>query len=181
VKSSTEGPRLFILLGLPGSGKTYLAKHLQAYGVVHLSADRLRSALFFAPKYTNDEHRIVFTSMREAAKAVMKAGQSVSFDANNNKKKYRAELRELAKKHNTTPVILWIKTSKELLQARVTEENRELPLGKYLPHRLPLENLRLMQAELEEPDKDEPFMEVSGELPFERQVQKIKEYLQSRF
>src|SRR5256712_11932885 len=51
-------PAVVLLMGLPGGGKSHVARLLCArLGAAHVATDELRSRLFIAPPYTDAENR----------------------------------------------------------------------------------------------------------------------------
>jgi predicted kinase len=73
---------LIIVCGLPGSGKTTLAKAVsRALKAVHLSSDITRKEMFPSPTYTEEEKKMVYMEMAERAKKALAGGKSVVADA----------------------------------------------------------------------------------------------------
>ena len=73
---------LIIVCGLPGSGKTTLAKALsKRLGAGHLSSDVLRRELFPNPTYSEDEKKAVYSGMALRAGKLLSEGRSVVADA----------------------------------------------------------------------------------------------------
>ena len=55
---------LIIICGLPGTGKTFIAKKLAPkINAEHLSTDRIRKELFPEPTYSEDEKNKVYVEM----------------------------------------------------------------------------------------------------------------------
>lgn len=77
---------LIIVCGLPGSGKTTLAKKIsKKFGFVHISSDKIRKELYSNPTYSEEEKINVYMEM---AKRVRNEKKSV-VDASFSKKMYR--------------------------------------------------------------------------------------------
>lgn len=83
-------PVLTMMVGLPGSGKSYLAKELakETENTVVLASDDIREELFGD---VNDmtKHKEVFTELHRRAYDALRAGQSVIYDATNLNSKRR--------------------------------------------------------------------------------------------
>ena len=86
-------PELVMLVGLPGSGKSYYADSVYDTYNIH-SSDRIREELFgFRDQDHNNE---VFAELHKRVKQDLKDGKNVVYDATNiNKKKRIAFLQEL--------------------------------------------------------------------------------------
>ncbi|MGI0006381.1 MAG: AAA family ATPase [Nitrosotalea sp.] len=85
---------LVIICGLPGVGKTTLAKSLAPLidGQV-LSTDRIRKELFPSPTYSQLEQREVFDAMISAAKNLTDVGTNCILDATFNREQSRIEVK----------------------------------------------------------------------------------------
>src|SRR2546427_11520839 len=56
-------PALIVVMGLPGVGKSHCARLLCGrLGAAHVASDELRSRLFVAPSYADEENRAVFAA-----------------------------------------------------------------------------------------------------------------------
>lgn len=87
------------LTGLPGSGKTSIAKALkEAYpDIVLLRMDEMRRVATPNPTYSNDEREILYRSLVYTAKILTESGHDVIIDATGHKRAWRGLARELIK------------------------------------------------------------------------------------
>ena len=75
--------KLFVMIGLPGSGKTWLAKEYgERYDAVYCSSDAIRGELYGDESIQGDPNK-VFRIMNERAFAALKEGRNVVYDATN--------------------------------------------------------------------------------------------------
>ena len=94
--------KLIILMGLPGSGKSYYAKLIQradadGTGVVIHSSDAIREELFGDPG-SQENNSLVFEVMHRRTQADLRKGLTVVFDATNITRKARRGAINLASK-----------------------------------------------------------------------------------
>ena len=83
-------PKLILLCGIPGSGKTtYAKKYATKYDALHLSSDRIRKELYGDESAQGDPNE-VFTLMRSRAIDALNGGTTVVYDATNITRKDRA-------------------------------------------------------------------------------------------
>jgi adenylylsulfate kinase len=81
--------------GLPGSGKTTVARAAQKYlegrgvRVKVLELDEIRKVLTPHPKYTEQERSVVYTALTYMAKLLVDEGVNVIIDATGNLRRYR--------------------------------------------------------------------------------------------
>lgn len=88
---------LLLLSGLPGSGKTTLAKAYAArYGVAHLNSDLLRQELGLMGHYGPEDKEKVYQTLLERTRQLLLNGKEVIVDSTFYKESIREPFRELA-------------------------------------------------------------------------------------
>lgn len=86
---------IVVICGLPGAGKTTLARDLAPLiDAVIVSSDKIRKELIPRPMYTRREVKLVYDVMALLAKYLYKANINCIIDATFNKERYRAELKK---------------------------------------------------------------------------------------
>jgi predicted kinase len=77
-------PALIVLMGLPGVGKSHCARLLCGrLGAAHVASDELRSRLFVAASYADEENRAVFAAAAALVDGLLGEGHRVIVDATN--------------------------------------------------------------------------------------------------
>lgn len=98
-------PALVMLMGFPGAGKTHCARLLAArLGAAHVATDHLRSRLFIAPSYADEENRAVFAVAEALVDELLGEGHVVVLDATNLVARYRAPMESIADRRGVTPL-----------------------------------------------------------------------------
>jgi predicted kinase len=96
-------PALVMLMGFPGAGKTHCARLLAVrLGAAHVATDHLRSRLFIAASYADEENRAVFTVAEALVEELLAEGHVVVLDATNLVARYRAPMESLASRRGVT-------------------------------------------------------------------------------
>ena len=85
VPASPHGrPALIVVMGLPGVGKSHCARILCGrLGAAHVASDELRSRLFIAASYADEENRAVFAAATAIVDGLLDEGHRVVVDATN--------------------------------------------------------------------------------------------------
>ena len=129
---------LIIICGLPGTGKTTVAKKIAIKtGGVLLRTDVIRKTIG-KERYSQKEKQKVYEEMFKRAREFLREGKTVVLDATFAKKKNRKLAQEIAKEKNSP---FWIietvcdeKIVKERLSKRVEDES-EATFKQYLEHK----------------------------------------------
>ena len=88
---------LVMLMGFPGVGKTHCARLLSArIGAAHVATDHLRSRLFIAASYADEENRAVFAVAEALVESLLAEGHVVVLDATNLVAQHRAPMESVA-------------------------------------------------------------------------------------
>ncbi len=174
------------ITGLPGSGKTTVARELElmlsqsGIKVVTLSLDRVRQVLTPDPKYTDEERELVYRSLVVMAQLLVEhSGKNVIIDATGN----RAAFRDLARELIPEFAEVYLKCPLETCEARESSRDVQLVQGdlykKAEEGRLKGE-LPGISTPYEEPEEPEVQVE-SDTLSPRESARKIMAYVQSRW
>ena len=125
-------PTLFIMCGLPFSGKTTLAHALaDQCGCVHLDLDSLASQKGLIPEKGIDDNQwgLLFNEAHQHLAALLSSGKSVVFDAVNYDRVGRDRLQAIARHNGSSVYVVYLNlTLQELEQRRRANlDNRHRP------------------------------------------------------
>ena len=113
-------PVLIVVMGLPGVGKSHCARLLCGrLGAAHVASDELRSRLFVAPSYADEENRAVFAAATALVDALLREGHRVVVDATNLIARNRARTIETARRLGVPVTYVRVTASDEDTRARL--------------------------------------------------------------
>jgi predicted kinase len=118
-------PTLYMLVGLPGAGKTTAAKIIEELtGATRLSSDEVRLQMFPQPTFSPEEHTQLYNELNRRAEDLLHSGKSVIYDANLNRHEHRQEKYGMCLSTGAKPVLLWVQTPKETAKERASHASR---------------------------------------------------------
>ena len=113
-------PALIVVMGLPGVGKSHCARLLCGrLGAAHVASDELRSRLFVAPSYADEENRAVFAAATALVDGLLADGHRVVVDATNLVARNRAGTVAAARRRGVPVTYVRITASDEDARGRL--------------------------------------------------------------
>jgi len=161
-------PTIIYLYGLPGSGKSFLARSLvEVISAAHVSADRLRGELFARPRYDTQEEAIINHLMSYIAGEFLRTGVSVVFDTNAARFSQRRQIRDLARKHKADHLLVWLQIDHETAYGRTQQRDRRTTDEKFA--QVMTKNIFDNKVVGMQNPKEESYVVVSGKHSFTSQ------------
>lgn len=107
--------------GLPGSGKSYLAKALaEQINAVHLSSDLVRKEMNSLGKYETTYKELVYSQMKQRLGVLIDKGKHVIVDTTFYKKSLRDVIIEIAKSRNCKAYFILAIASEDIIKKRIS-------------------------------------------------------------
>ena len=115
-----RGKLIIVFCGLPGVGKTTVAKKLAPLidGII-LSSDKIRKELIPQPTYERYERELIYHVMMLLAKYLHKAGKNCILDATFNKEEFRNQVKKKTHCRNDQFFIVECSCPKDMAISRI--------------------------------------------------------------
>ena len=121
---------LVMLMGLPGVGKSHCARLIAAaLGGAHVATDHLRSRLFIAASYADEENAAVFGIAEALVEQLLSEGHVVVLDATHLVARNRAPAEHAAARHGAPVVRVLVTADDSDARARLESRGRERAAG----------------------------------------------------
>jgi predicted kinase len=112
---------LIMVMGLPGSGKSFFAKRFAAeLGAEYISSDALRNEMGLRGKYLPENKTDVYLKMTEKAKDWVQKNKSVVLDATFFQKKYRELIYTIAEANQIPIHLILVQADENIIQQRLS-------------------------------------------------------------
>lgn len=156
---------LYLMLGLPGAGKTTTSKIIhELTGAVHLWADHERREMYGVPTYSHQENMDLYDQLNRETEELLSHGQSVIYDTNFGFHKDRQHMHRIAEKHHAALVLIWVVAPENIARQRATdstERSTTRVLGDEKGN-MPLQKFEHIRASFEAPAEHEQYIQLDG-------------------
>jgi predicted kinase len=148
--AKSGSPRLVVLMGLPGSGKSYVSNYLyDKYGFTVLSGENITFALFGTEKCSGDEYALAYKTLRQLAIKLLSEGYSIVIDGTNLKYAFRKQIYDEVTCDSTT--LLYLKVDDKTALSRVSQRGVNYQDKKDIKSSISQEVFNKFKDSLEEP------------------------------
>lgn len=113
-------PALVVVIGLPGSGKSYFCQRLiERTPLALLESDFLRKVLFPQPTHSAAESNRLFAAIHHLIEALLRRGVGVLFDATNLSEYFREHLYHIADQARARLVLVRVEAPEAVVEERL--------------------------------------------------------------
>lgn len=166
---SLSTPKLVVLVGIPGSGKTYFGdKFSDTFGAPYINTSAIRQTLTDQPTYSSDEQYVVDMLSLLQLGELFKTRKTILFEGNTSARTHRTHIAKLAKEHGYEALFVWVQTDPATSQKRATRTTRG---SKHLT--IPLDLFERLSASFEDLDKTETSAVISGRHTYASQARTV--------
>ena len=170
---SLARPLFILVIGLPGAGKSFFARHFSdTFGAPLISSDELQFELFDPPKFTPNEYGLIKRLLERQLIQLVKTRTSILIDGICNSRQERQQLEQLATKHGYDTLVVWVQTDEPTAKTRSTTRNKKRP-GDELNVRLDTEQYASLAKRLAPPVKTEDYVVISGKHTYTTQAKMV--------
>ena len=115
-------PLLVVMVGLPGTGKTYFCRYLcQRFPMAVLESDALRETMFETCRYTQSENRQLFGACHQLIDDLLARNIPVALDATNVLEANRRVLYDIAEKNGAKLVLIRMTAQRSVVRKRLKD------------------------------------------------------------
>lgn len=115
-------PALIVMVGAPGSGKSYLGRQIaEGLGADLIQTDNVRKEMYPEPLYTPTEAASVYRACHERIRLALAQGRRVVFDGTNLRERRRATLYRLADEAAAQLMIVLAYAPKAVIRERLAQ------------------------------------------------------------
>lgn len=112
-------PHLIVMVGIPGSGKSYFAEHFAStFKAPIVSFHRFRYELFNEPNFGDDECEIINRVADYMLDELLKTGRTIIYEGRTNTRHDRSLLAKKSRMSGYEPLFVWVQTDPETAKRR---------------------------------------------------------------
>lgn len=150
----SDSPKLIILMGLPGSGKSYVSSYLNdKYSFTVLCGENITFSLFGTEKCSTDEYTLAYKILRQLAIKLLAEGYSVVIDGTNLRYTFRQQIYHEVNWNPTT--LVYLKIDENTALNRISQRGIDYQNKKNIKSSISQEVFNNFKTQLEEPNSNE--------------------------
>lgn len=170
-------PCLILLVGLPGSGKTFFAeKFAQAFNTTFINLNDLRFELFNKPDFSKSEESHLEKIGRSILPELMRSKRAIMLEGCLEARSDRAVYQQIAEENGYRVVTVWFQNTEQMARFRSTKRIKNSPRKNLLTS----EQFEILSKRFTEPNLKEKPLVISGNHTFATQTRAVLRRLSER-
>lgn len=170
---SLARPLVIMVIGLPGSGKSFFARQFaDMFGSPLVSADFIRHALAPESAYSPREDALVAALLQNEVHELLKTGKTVIVDGSANSKAVRSAIERQATKLGYGKMVIWVQTDEPTCVSRSLKRSSKRKTDQLNSSMSP-ESFERYKKQLNPPAPTENIVVISGKHTFPTQARII--------
>jgi len=159
----SEKPLAILLMGLPGTGKSYLANYLnKKYSFTVLSGENITHAIFGTIDCTSDQYGEAYGILHYLAINLLKKKYNIIIDGTNLKYEFRKQYYNTFQDTSKT-ILIYLYNKDEVLLKRANIRKEDYNNSKMIISKCPPETFATFKKQLELPQKNEKYYQVKSD------------------
>ncbi|MDN5819455.1 MAG: ATP-binding protein [bacterium] len=169
---SLAKPHLLIVVGVPGSGKSFFAeKFADTFCAPFISFNTLRTQIIADPMYDRGEYEVLSRVATYILDETLKTKQTIVLEAQGATKTERLELAKKARKSGYEPLLVWVQVDKP------TAKKRSIGRTRQASERMTAEQHATVLDRFTPPTDSEKYVAISGKHTSASQARVILKHL----
>ena len=170
---SLSRPLVIMVIGFPGSGKSFFARQFaDMFGAPLVSADFIRHALAAESEYSPREDALVSSLVQNETNELLKTGKTFIVDGSVNSRAVRTAIERQAVKHGYGKMVIWVQTDEPTCIARSMKRSAKRKTDE-LNATMGIESFERYKKQLSPPTPTENVVVISGKHTFPTQARVI--------
>lgn len=168
---SLSKPRLIVMVGIPGSGKSFFAEHFaETFRAPIVSFHRLRHELFNYPTFSKDEDEIIGRVANYMLDEILRTGRTIVYEGRSSLRADRAFIAKKSHEAGYEPLFVWVQTEPETARKRATKLGTDKPA-------LSVEQFETRLKQFSVPHRIEKTIVISGKHTYASQLRIVLKHL----
>lgn len=164
-------PHLIIMVGIPGSGRSFFAEHFaETFKAPIISSDLIRSHLLGTPTYSANEDIIINKTTSYILNEIMKTNRTLIFKGQTGSRSDRAKIAKLCHESGYEPLYVWTQVDDETAKKRYI---KKLPISSTLAN----SRFELEMKRFSSPQASEKPIVISGKHTYNSQLRIVLQHL----
>lgn len=170
---SLSRPVILIMIGTPGSGKSFFARQFaETFNVPLVSYDGIRSTLFETPKFDREQESFINTIAYQQLIELLKTEKTILLDGGHNVRADRHALAKRALKAGYDTLTIWVQTDEPTSMYRATKRS-DKRAGDAYNASISADQFKSLSRQLTPPSPQEPHIVISGKHTYATQAKAV--------